>query len=416
MQALPAGGAMVAVEAAEEEIRPLLSGLVSLAAVNGPRSVVISGAEDEVAAVVAQFGDRKTKRLPVSHAFHSPLMESMLAEFREVAESVAYGTTSIPIVSNVTGKPLAAAEIGLPEYWVRHIRETVRFADGIRWLEANGVSMFVELGPDASLTALGRQCAESEATAFVPALRKNRPEAVTVLGAVGALHAWGRQVDWPAVFATADPRRVELPTYAFQRKRYWWSDAGASPDPAAAGLHSAEHPLLRAVITLADSGGVVLTGRLSLQNQPWLADHAVFGAVVFPGTAFVELVTRAGEEVDCEAIEELALGVPLILPPRGGVQLQVVVGTADDSGRRPVAVYSRDEEAEDRQEWTRHGEGVLVPATEEPTEEPPPDLSQWPPADAQPIDLDGLYERRAARGLSYGPAFRGLRAAWRRGE
>jgi NADPH:quinone reductase-like Zn-dependent oxidoreductase/malonyl CoA-acyl carrier protein transacylase len=412
MQALPTGGAMVAVQAAVEEIRPLLSGPVSLAAVNGPRSVVISGAADEVAAIVAQLGDRKTTRLRVSHAFHSPLMEPMLAEFREVAESVTYGTTSVPIVSNVTGKPLAAAEIGLPEYWVRHIRETVRFADGVRWLEANGVSMFVELGPDTSLTALGQQCVESEATAFVPVLRKNRPEATTVLSAVGALHASGRQIDWPAVFARGNPRRVELPTYAFQRKRYWSSDVGGSSDPVAAGLNSAEHPLLGAVITLADSGGAVLTGRLSLSNQPWLADHAVFGAVVFPGTAFVELAMRAGKEVGCAAIEELVLGVPLILPARGGVQLQVVVGAADGPGRRSVAIYSRDEEAEDRQEWTRHGEGILMPATEE----PPPDLSQWPPADAQPIDLDGLYERRAARGLSYGPAFRALRAAWQRGE
>jgi acyl transferase domain-containing protein/NADPH:quinone reductase-like Zn-dependent oxidoreductase/acyl carrier protein len=411
MQALPGGGAMVAVQATEEEVRPLLSGRVSLAAVNGPRSVVISGAQDEVAAVVATFGDRKTTRLRVSHAFHSPLIEPMLAEFRVVAESVTYGTPSIPIVSNVTGEPLAAADIGRPEYWVRHIRETVRFADGVRWLEASGVSMFVELGPGTSLTALGRECAESEATAFVPALRKNRPEAVTVLGAVGALHASGHQVDWPAVFATGIPRRTELPTYAFQRKRYWWSAPAGSPDPAGAGLDSAQHPLLGAVITLADSGGVVLTGRLSLHHQPWLADHAVFGAVVFPGTAFVELVMRAGEEVGCQAIEELALGVPLIMPPSGGVQLQVVVGPADDGGRRPVAVYSR-AEAEDRPEWTRHGEGVLVPAALEPH----PDLSQWPPAAAEPIDLDGMYEQRAARGLSYGPAFQGLRAAWRRGE
>jgi acyl transferase domain-containing protein/aryl carrier-like protein len=412
MQALPVGGAMVAVQAAEEEVRPLIRGLVSLAAVNGPRSVVISGAEEDVAAVVAQLGDRKTTRLRVSHAFHSPLMEPMLAEFGRVTRSVEYGATSIPIISNITGKPVTDAEIGQPEYWVRHVREAVRFADGIRWLEATGVSMFVELGPDSPLTAVGRQCAESAATIFVPALRKKRPEAVTVLGAVGAVHVSGRPVNWLAMFAPASARRVELPTYAFQRKRYWRSGPADSLDPSAAGLDSAEHPLLKAVITLADSGEVVLSGRLSLRSQPWLEDHAVFGAVVFPGTAFVELALRAGAEVGCEAIDELVLGVPLILPPKGPIQIQVIVGTPDELGRRSVGIYSRDAEADDGQDWTQHGDGVLAPAADE----QPPGLPHWPPPDAQPIDLEGLYERRAARGLCYGPTFRGLRAAWRRGD
>jgi NADPH:quinone reductase-like Zn-dependent oxidoreductase/acyl carrier protein len=312
----------------------------------------------------------------------------------------------------VSGKPLTDREAGDPEYWVRHIRETVRFADGVRWLEACGVDMFLELGPDTSLTGLGRQCAASEATAFVPALRKNRPEPVSVLRATAALHTAGRKVDWPAVFADGNARRVELPTYAFQRKRYWRSGAGGSPGPAAAGFDSAEHPLLGAMISLADFGGIVLTGRLSLSDQPWLEDHRVFGAVVFPGTGFVELVMRAGRACGCESLEEVVLGVPLILPRSGEVKLQVIVGPAGDSGRRPVAVYSRGAESGDQQEWTRHAEGVLAPAAVEPA----PGLSQWPPPEAQPLDLEGLYERRAAGGLSYGPAFQGLRAAWQRGD
>jgi acyl transferase domain-containing protein/NADPH:quinone reductase-like Zn-dependent oxidoreductase/acyl carrier protein len=412
MQALPAGGAMVAVQASEDEITPLLAGRVSLAAVNGPRSVVISGPEDEVAEVVARFDGRRIRRLRVSHAFHSPLMEPMLGEFYQVAESMTYRVTSIPIVSNVTGKPLADSEIGSAEYWVRHVRETVRFADGIRWLEAKGVSMFVELGPDTSLTALGQQCAESEATAFVPTLRKNCPETITILGAVSAVHASGHACDWRAVFAGRNPRRVDLPTYAFQRKRFWRANAGTSQALAATVPNGAGHPFLSTAISVADSGGRMLVGRLSVQAQPWLADHAVYGATVFPGTAFVELATRAGEEVGCGVVEELVLGTPLILPPRGGVQLQVIVGAVGTAGRRSVAVYSRDGEGADEQEWTRHAEGVLASATKEPSL----DLSRWPPPDAEPIDLDGLYERRAAKGLSYGPAFQGLRAAWRHGE
>ncbi|MEU6540479.1 type I polyketide synthase [Streptomyces sp. NPDC047000] len=224
MQELPSGGAMFALEATEDEVVPLLTDDVSVAAVNGPRAVVVSGTEAAAQAVATEIAalGRRTTRLRVSHAFHSPLMDPMLADFRTVAESVTYGEPRIPVVSNVTGQVADAGESASPEYWVRHVREAVRFADGVRTLQERGVRRFLELGPDATLTALAQSCVtEDENTLLAPVLRKNRPEPVTVLAAIAALHTRGVAVDWPAVIP-ADPRPpFPLPTYAFQRRRHW---------------------------------------------------------------------------------------------------------------------------------------------------------------------------------------------------
>ncbi|MFI9082216.1 SDR family NAD(P)-dependent oxidoreductase [Streptomyces sioyaensis] len=237
MQALPAGGAMVALQAAEEEVLPLLEGQeqrVSIAAVNGPTSVVISGAESAVAEIAGRFESegRKVKRLRVSHAFHSPLMEPMLDEFRSVAEGVAYAEPRIPVVSNVTGELATAEELTSPDYWVRHVREAVRFADGVRWMAEQGVTRFLEIGPDGTLTAMAQGCADSADRLLLPALRKDRLESEALLTAVGGMFVHGAEVRWQALFAGA--RRVDLPTYAFQRERFWPSTSGTAAGHAAA--------------------------------------------------------------------------------------------------------------------------------------------------------------------------------------
>ncbi|GAA3117066.1 hypothetical protein GCM10020254_74830 [Streptomyces goshikiensis] len=228
MQALPAGGVMIAVQASEEEVLPLLTDRVSIAAVNGPEAVVVAGDEDAATAVAAAFPDRKSKRLTVSHAFHSPHMDGMLADFRKVAESLSYESPRIPVVSNLTGA-LVTDEMASADFWVRHVREAVRFLDGIRVLEAAGVTTFVELGPDGVLSALAQDCTEQDAL-FVPALRKGRPEAEAVVTALARAHVHGVTVDWTAFYSGTAARRVDLPTYAFQRKRYWLEEA---PRPAA---------------------------------------------------------------------------------------------------------------------------------------------------------------------------------------
>ncbi|MEU0846320.1 type I polyketide synthase, partial [Streptomyces sp. NPDC005962] len=231
MQELPAGGAMVALQASEDEVLPLLDERVSIAALNGPSSVVVAGDEDAVVEVAASFEaqGRKTKRLTVSHAFHSPRMDGMLEAFREVAEGLSYAAPRIPIVSNLTGELVSAEEIATADFWVRHVREAVRFLDGVRALEAQGVTTFVELGPDGVLSAMAQECVTGEDAAFAAALRKDRPEAEALFSAVARAHVRGVTPDWTAVFAGAGARRVELPTYAFQRQRYW-ADA---PAPAA---------------------------------------------------------------------------------------------------------------------------------------------------------------------------------------
>ncbi|KOV70686.1 SDR family NAD(P)-dependent oxidoreductase, partial [Streptomyces sp. MMG1121] len=237
MEALPAGGAMVALQATEDEVRASLdelrasldshqeqAGCIDIAAVNGPHATVISGLDESVSHVAGQWAaqGRKVKRLRVSHAFHSPLMDPMLADFREVAQAVEYGAPSIPVVSDLTGTVASSQEIGTPEYWVRHVREAVRFHDGMRFLESQQTRTYVELGPAGVLSAMGQDClADGPGAALVPALRADRPEDESLVAALAAVHVRGVDVDWQAVFEGSGPRRTDLPTYAFQRQRYW---------------------------------------------------------------------------------------------------------------------------------------------------------------------------------------------------
>ncbi|MET0237503.1 MAG: type I polyketide synthase [Kibdelosporangium sp.] len=400
MQALPTGGAMVAVQAAEEQILPLLTEHVSIAAVNGPDSVVIAGDEAEVLAIAGQF--EKTKRLRVSHAFHSVLMDPMLADFREVARTLTFSPPRIPIVSTVTGG--LADGIDSAEYWVRHVRQAVRFADGVRCLAAQGVTKYLELGPDGVLTGMAQQ--QLDNAVLVPVMRRNRPEIETLLTAVAQLHVSGADVDWAVLFAGCGASRVDLPTYAFQRQRYWVEAVAGAGDVAGAGLESAEHPLLGAAMTLADSDGAVLTGRLSVSTSPWLADHLVGGSILFPGTGFVELAIRAGDQVGCDRLTELTLQAPLVVPDHGGVQIQVIVGAGDES--RSVTIHSRPDDGP----WTQHAEGVLSISTATAQAFG----TQWPPSGAVALDTGQLYDELASAGLAYGPNFRGLRAAWKSGD
>ncbi|QDQ09836.1 type I polyketide synthase [Streptomyces spectabilis] len=409
MQALPAGGAMVAIQASEAEVAADLPETVGVAAVNGPSSVVVSGVAADVETVGERWREagRKVSRLKVSHAFHSPLMDPMLDGFRTVLESVSYAAPAIPIVSTLTGARATAQELASPEYWVRHVRESVRFADAVGALVAEGVATFVEVGPGGTLSALGAGSAPDGV--FLPALRADRPEEVALVATVGALHARGVTVDWAVFFAGHGGRRVELPTYAFQRERFWLDVLPSVGDVSAAGLGVAEHPLLGASVALAGTDGVLLTGRLSVQSHPWLADHEVLGSVVLPGSAFVELAVRAGDQVGCDLIEELTLEAPLLLPESGAVRVQVWVGAPDASGRRELTLHSSVGDVDEGRVWTRHATGVLS----EGGRSGGVSLVAWPPSGAEVVDLDGFYDRAD---FAYGPVFQGLRAAWRTGD
>ena len=414
MQELAAGGAMVAVQASEGEVVPLLTGEVSIAAVNGPEAVVVSGGQGAVSLIAARFAaeGRKTTRLRVSHAFHSPLMEPMLAEYRRIARVLTYAPPRIPIVSNVTGRLAASEDLRSPEYWVRHVRQPVRFLDSIEWLADQGVGTFLELGPDAVLSAMGADCLAGwdERPVFGPTMRRGRDEQRELVSAVALAHARGADLDGEAFFGGCGTARVELPTYAFQRSRFWLTTPTADGDAAGFGQVAARHPLLGAILSLAGTDGVVLTGQISSRSHPWLADHVISGVPLLPGTAYLELALRAADEVGCAQVEDLSMETPLPLPADGaGVAVQVVVGAADETGRRPIEFHSR---ASDELAWERHASGTLAP---EPAATPGTPLTVWPPAGAEPVDTSGLYDELAEQGYEYGPAFRGLRAAWRRG-
>ncbi|MFL5909184.1 MAG: SDR family NAD(P)-dependent oxidoreductase [Gaiellaceae bacterium] len=407
MAALPEGGAMASVRASEEEVRAKLPDSLSIAAVNAPNATVVSGDAAVLDGWVAAV-DWKTTRLEVSHAFHSQLMEPMLDEFREVAESLTFEQPNIPIVSNVTGEPADPTD---PGYWVSHVREAVRFMDGVRWLGEQGVTRFLELGPDGILSALTGQTLDQAFAA--PAMRRKQSEPEALMTFLAEAHVHGVDVDWRAVLGTG--RFVELPTYAFQRKRYWLDGGPSSGDVTAAGLSAAGHPLLGATVAVAGEEEWLFTGRLSLTAQPWLRDHALGETVLLPGTGFVELALAAGSEVGAETIEEMTLEAPLVIPADRAVQLQLTVGEPDESGRREVSIYSREELAPDDAldaEWTRHATGTLAPAADGSAA---PQLS-WPPADAEPIEPEAVYDQLEAAGYTYGPLFQGLRAAWRRGD
>ncbi|MFE7134109.1 SDR family NAD(P)-dependent oxidoreductase, partial [Streptomyces sp. NPDC057638] len=414
MQGLPAGGAMVSVRASEDEVNPLLTDGVSIAAVNGPRSVVISGDEGAVHAVAAELAERghRTKRLNVSHAFHSARMDGMLADFRTVVTALTFHAPRIPVVSNVTGRIATAEELSRPDYWTRQIRDAVRFGDGVRALRERGVGTFVELGPGGVLCAMGQEClAEDPQAVFTPTVRRDRPESLALAEGLATAFVQGADVDWAAMYEGTGARRVDLPTYAFQRHRIWPRiHPIGSGEPEALGLAAADHPLLGAVVETGEDDEVLLSGRLSLARQPWIAGHAVLGTVLLPGTAFVELAVRAGDHVGCDLLEELTLEAPLVLPADGGTRLRLRVSTADTAGRRTFTVHARPDGDEG---WTRHASGVLASA-EAPA--PPRRTELWPPEGAEPLDITGHYDRLAELGFAYGPAFRGLRAAWRRGD
>ena len=451
---------MVAIQASEREALGMLEGYegrVALAAVNGPESVVVSGDEDPVLDLAAAWGERgrKTRRLQVSHAFHSSHMDAMLGEFAEVAGNISFAAPRIPIISNVSGKPLTELELSNGDYWVRQVRETVRFCDGVRWLRAQGVGNFLELGPDGVLSAMVHDCAgegdrvpaaesaqepeiadtgagegrSGDPIVAVSLLRGERPEAWTLTSALSRLWAGGVEVDFGASFAAAGAERVKLPTYAFQRKRYWLNAVPGMASVASIGQASADHPLLGSMVELADGRGWLFTSRLSLESHAWLAEHAVLGSVLLPGAAFLDLALSAGARVGCAVVRELTLEAPLVFSERTAVQLQLAVSEPDESGLCQIGVYSRPQPDSSPRalgdgEWTSHASGVLAPARAladgsietvgERTVTPMGD--SWPPRDARPIDLDGLYEELAEQGFEYGPVFQGLRAARRRGE
>ena len=386
LTALAGAGGMISVAepaAAARERVAAWGGRLSVAAVNGPAATVVSGepeALSELAAACAAAGIR-ARVLPVDYASHGPQVEGLREEILAALGGVTPGPAVIPMVSAMTGGWLDGLEAEAA-YWYESLRSPVEFGRAVQVLAQAGHGTFVEVSPHPVLVPV------ITAPAVTGTLRRGDGGPGRFLASLAEVHVRGVPVDWAAVLPSG--RRVELPTYAFRHRRFW-------PEP----------PLLGAAVELPASGGLVLPGSLSAGSHPWLGDHVVAGTVLVPGTVFVELAVTAGAAAGCGVVEELALEVPLVLPSEGAVRVQVAVGGADGDERRSVEVYAQAEGT-----WRRHASGWLAVAD---GTGPADDFAVWPPAGAEPAGVAGLYAGLAARGYGYGPAFRGLRAAWRRG-
>lgn len=398
MQDCERGGAMVSLDASEAEVQETLAtvaGRIAIAGLNGPRQTVVSGDEAPVLALAEAFRARgcRVRRLDVSHAFHSPHMDAMLQPFARVAKECTYRTPCISFVSTLTGT--ARADVLTPAYWVRQARDAVRFADAMATLERAGVRRFLECGPAGVLSSLGAACLP-QAT-FVPSLRGDGSEARALADAAVALYAAGESLE-PAA-RSAPGSLLDLPTYAFQRERYWCAAARRLD----ARRVDVGHAWFDAVTELADGGSTVLSGQISLEALPWLADHVVHGTVIVPGAVLLDLALASGAAVGATSLAELTLVSPV--SPEEPQALQIQVMGPDAQGRRSFSLFCRPLEREAA--WTQHGAGSFAAPPPVPSH-PFAEAAHAPPASSRKLEVGALREGLARRGLAYGPAFSGL--------
>ena len=410
----------LAAEAVEERLKASEWSGLSLAAVNTPSSTVVSGRRELVERWVTELSEEGlfSRLVNVDYASHSAEVDPILAELESALSDLAPQAGQVPMVSTVTGARCEGTTLD-GTYWCRNLRQTVRLDRALAELIGGGHGVFVEASAHPVLAMPLSTASGERGGVVVGSLRREAGGMSELLRNLGVLHCHGVAVDWEKVLgASVSKRLVALPTYAFQRQRYWLEAPRASGDVSTAGLSSAEHPLLGAATPLADSERFLLTGRLSVSEPGWLGDHAVFGTVLVPGTGLLELGFAAARAVGATTVSQLTLVTPLVLPEDGAVRVQVQVDAPEEGedGRRALSIFSRLEEAPDGSGWTLHAQGVLSRA-EAPAAMPEDvGLAAWPPVGGTPIDLTGLYSTLQAHGYGYGPAFQGLREAWRVGD
>ncbi|WP_344280622.1 SDR family NAD(P)-dependent oxidoreductase, partial [Actinomadura napierensis] len=421
LTALAGTGTMAAVHATASDLAGLLPDGVAIAAVNGPATTIVAGPGDAVTALLESCAHQeiKTRRIDVDYASHSPAIEAIADEITEAGAGIHPRAADVPMYSTVTGRLIDETELN-DRYWYDNIRSTVQFHPAITHLADQGHTTYIEASPHPILTIGIQQSLDDLGTAAVNTgtLHRDHPAWTQLLTGLAHLHVHGLATDWTRILDTLGVPRPStppaLPTYAFQRQRYWLRAQAGAANVAAAGLKDADHPLLGACVTLADEQTTVFTGRLSLDTHPWLADHTINGIPVLAGTAYLELAIHAGDHTGTPHIHELTLHTPLALEREAPALVQVTLHAPDGGGHRHLAIHSRPDTGDDEQPWTCHATGALAP---DPAPLPgAPDLTAWPPPGAEPIDTRDLYQRFAERGFAYGPLFQGVRAAWRTGE
>ncbi|WP_141725744.1 acyltransferase domain-containing protein, partial [Streptomyces sp. SceaMP-e96] len=408
-------GGMVSVAGSREAVQDRIARWgerLSVAAINGPSSTVVSGEPEALQELLAECAEEevRARQIPVDYASHGAQVEELREELATVLAEVRPGQGRVPFYSAVNASVVSGEELGAG-YWFENLRNTVRFEEAVQTLLADGHGVFVECSAHPVLTPGIEDTAQKGGSPVVVTgtLRREEGGWSRFAQSLGQLWAHGVPVDWSPLLPAR--RRVDLPTYAFQHKRYWPATVVAAGDASGLGQADSQHPLLGAAVALPESDGYLFTGRLSLATHPWLADHSVLGAVVLPSSALVELAIRAGDQVGCDRLEELTVLVPPHLPEGGGIQLRVTVGESDADGCRKLAVFSRNEDAEADLPWTRHATGALAVGAAPVAF----DEAAWPPVGADTLTVDGLYDELAAAGITHGPVFENVRAAWRRG-
>jgi acyl transferase domain-containing protein/NAD(P)-dependent dehydrogenase (short-subunit alcohol dehydrogenase family) len=396
-------GAMASVALPAEEATELLTPWreqLSIAAVNGPATTVVSGDAAALRELLAHCADRDVRARPISvdYASHSHHIDPLQDQLLQLLRHLGPRRADTPFYSTVTTARTDTTTLDAA-YWYRNLRDTVRLHPTITRLIAEGHTHFVEISPHPVLVPA---LAEYADVTVLPTLRRDHPAVDTFTDALTQARATGVAADSGSRPPLSGPHPA-LPTTVFEHRRYWLTPTFDRPRSATA------HPVLGDAIALAQSGGHLFVGELSRRRQPWLADHAVAGTVLLAGTGFVDMALHVAAELGCDRVEELTLHHPLPLPQDHSVRVQVTVEPEDGSGRRDLVVHSRSEHG---RRWQQHATGVL--ATAAPPE--PPALFAWPPSDADAVDVTALYARADAVGYGYGPAFRNVRAAWRRGD
>ncbi|MFE7620315.1 acyltransferase domain-containing protein, partial [Streptomyces sp. NPDC057496] len=416
-------GGMALIErplAVVEEFLTPYGDALSVAAVNTSGSTVISGQADAIEQIVTELQEKEVyaRKINVDYASHNAQMDPLLPGLASDFEGLAPSRADLAFYSTVTGEVSDGTNLD-GGYWCRNLREPVRFDRALNRLLDDGHTVFVEISAHPVLSMPLTDGSADRGGIVVGSLARDHGTAAQLLRNLGLLHVQGHTIDWTRALGTApnvgkNPL-LNLPTYAFQHEHYWIESEKPSGDVRSVGLRASEHPWLGAVTATADDDGYLFTGRLSLADQPWLAEHAAFGTVLVPGTGLLELALTAAHHVGASAVEELTLLEPLVLTDETPLRLQVVVGAETPQGRRPVTVYSRGEDVSEDAPWRQHAAGELG-HTQSAVPEVAGDLVQWPVAGAEQVVLDGFYEDFRARGLEYGPAFQGLTGLWRKGN
>ncbi|MEV0348471.1 SDR family NAD(P)-dependent oxidoreductase [Nonomuraea sp. NPDC050680] len=415
VRGLAATGGMLAVALPAEEVGERLepwAGRLWVAVHSGPAGTVVAGDVDALDELAAAWGETvRVRRIAVDYASHTPHVEVLREELLATLAGIAPQATDVAFSSSMAGAFVEPTGLDAA-YWYDNLRNPVLFRESVGAFASFGTPLFVEVSPHPVLGGdIEDICHEAGMTAGVcGSLRRGAGDWRRFLVALAQAWVLGAEVEWRAALADVPYRQVDVPTYAFERRTYWLKTAERRARQAGgAGIGGSRHPLLTAVVPVADDG-FLLTGRLSSDALPWLADHSVSGSVLLPGAAFVELALEGGAVAGCDLLEELTLEAPLVLPATGEVGLQITVSPSDAAGRRALTVFSASPDSE----WVRHASGTLREAAVSAGE--CGWATAWPPAGGSPVNVDGGYERLADSGYEYGPAFQGVRAVWRRDE